>query len=350
MVEHDVAALIGELLAAALDGVLQDFVHAAYVGAHGDDRRQILQRPLHGVIQAGGHQQKHEKRQNVDAAVYQQHGAGQRHGGDAKLQHHAGGGDEHGVGQLGGNGLLFHGANFIGQAGEVSVFCVGGLEIPQGLDVLLNAVGAGHFHGHGLSLHPILHPIAGQQNGDGHGDHPQRRQRHAPVEGEEAEGDEHGGDKGAEQAGDEVGAGLLQHLAVGHDGAGEVGQIPLAEEGQRQLPQALGQRQTPLAALFIGGEKRAVVLEPCGQQDQRKADDAAAHIEARPPRRGAGQQVADEEIEQPRGQHEGDVLQGAGQHARHKAAGALGGAGGGSLNFFQHDAPSFATFHSTEDW
>ncbi|MCI6226716.1 MAG: hypothetical protein MR622_06075 [Clostridiales bacterium] len=43
-------------------------------------------------------------------------------------------------------------------------------------------------------------------------------------------------------------------MQVDHDGADEVGQIPLAEKGQRQFPQALGQRQTPFAALFIGGE------------------------------------------------------------------------------------------------
>ena len=38
------------------------------------------------------------------------------------------------------------------------------------------------------------------------------------------------GNDGAEQAGNEVGAVLFQYLAVRHDGAGQVGKIPLAKE------------------------------------------------------------------------------------------------------------------------
>ena len=56
MVKHNVAALVRQRLAAGLHGAVQNFVHPGHVGAHGDDRRQILQRPLHGVVQAGRHQ------------------------------------------------------------------------------------------------------------------------------------------------------------------------------------------------------------------------------------------------------------------------------------------------------
>ena len=58
MVKHHVAALIGQFLAAGLHLVIQNFVHPGHIGAHSDDRRQILQRALHGVIQSGCHQQE----------------------------------------------------------------------------------------------------------------------------------------------------------------------------------------------------------------------------------------------------------------------------------------------------
>lgn len=44
MVEHDITALIGQLLATGLQGSVQNLVHPPHIGAHGDDRRQILQR------------------------------------------------------------------------------------------------------------------------------------------------------------------------------------------------------------------------------------------------------------------------------------------------------------------
>ncbi len=54
---------------------------------------------------------------------------------------------------------------------------------------------------------------------------------------------------GAEQTGDEVGAVLFQHLAVGHDGAGQVGKVTLAEEGQGSLRSrsARVRRRVPLS-------------------------------------------------------------------------------------------------------
>ncbi len=48
MVEHDVTALISQLLAAGLQGSVQNLVHPPHIGTHGDDRRQILQSPCMG--------------------------------------------------------------------------------------------------------------------------------------------------------------------------------------------------------------------------------------------------------------------------------------------------------------
>ena len=52
----------------------------------------------------------------------------------------------------------------------------------------------------------------------------------------------------------------------------------LPKERQRQLPQPLRKGQAAGTALFIGGKIGAVVLEPCGQQNQHKAGNASQQI------------------------------------------------------------------------
>lgn len=95
-------------------------------------------------------------------------------------------------------------------------------------------------------------------------------------------------------------AGLFKHLAVGHDGAGQVGEVALAEERQRQHAQPLREGQAALFALFICCEIGIIILEPCGDENEREADGAAAHIERRSSGRSAAHQIADEIIEHTR--------------------------------------------------
>ena len=265
MVEHDIAALIGQLLAAGLQGSVQNLVHPPHIGAHGNDRRQILQSPLHGVVHPGSRHQEQKQGQHVDAALHQQHRAGECHRRNAQLEHHARRGHEQRCFQLCRDGLLFHSPNFAGKTGQIPLLRIAGFQVAEGLDVLLNAVRTGHFRCHGLGLHLVLHPVAAHHDGSGYRDDPQGCQRHPSVKGEQAQGNEHRRDEGAEQTGDEVGAVLFQHLAVCHDGAGQVGKVALAEKGQGQLAQPLRKGQATGAALFISSKIGAVVLEPCGQ-------------------------------------------------------------------------------------
>ena len=62
MIEYDIVSVVREYLAARLNGILQNFVHARDVCTHGDDCRKILKCRLHRVVKAGGDQQKHKKR------------------------------------------------------------------------------------------------------------------------------------------------------------------------------------------------------------------------------------------------------------------------------------------------
>ena len=62
MIKHDVAALIGHRFAAGLDWVLQNLIHPAHVGAHGNDGCQILQSALHRIVHPGScHQEKKQR-------------------------------------------------------------------------------------------------------------------------------------------------------------------------------------------------------------------------------------------------------------------------------------------------
>ena len=75
-----------------------------------------------------------------------------------------------------------------------------------------------------------------------------------------------------------MGKALLQKGAVGHNCAGEIGQILFAEKGQRYFPQPFGQCNAPYAAFSIGGKVGSIILNICGEQNQPDAHHAANHI------------------------------------------------------------------------
>ena len=198
MVEHDIAALIGQLLAAGLQGSVQNLVHPPYIGAHGNDRRQILQRALHRVIHPGSRHQEQKQGQHIDTALHQQHRAGECHRRNAQLEHHARRGHKQRCFQFCCDGLLFHSPNFAGKTGQIPLLRIAGFQVAERLDVLLNAVRTGHFRRHGLGLHLVLHPVAAHHDSGGYRDDPQGCQSHPSVKGEQAQSNEHRGDEGTE--------------------------------------------------------------------------------------------------------------------------------------------------------
>ena len=136
---------------------------------------------------------------------------------DAELQDHAGRGhDKHRRSPSSADDRLrFSTARiFLSRPAEITVLGVVGLAGPRiGLDALLDAVGAGHLRGHGLLLARAPAPLAEEPTmANDTGMHPQRRQRHAPVEEEQAERDEHRGDRCApNSSGMKCEQALLQH-------------------------------------------------------------------------------------------------------------------------------------------
>ena len=91
---------------------------------------------------------------------------------NAQLEHHARRGHEQRRFQLCRDGLLFHSPNFAGKTGQITLLRIAGFQVPESLDVLLNAVRTGHFRRHGPGLHLVLHPVAAHHDSGGYRDDP----------------------------------------------------------------------------------------------------------------------------------------------------------------------------------
>ena len=85
MVKGNVIPLIGKAGFALLNGMVKDFIHTGDICPGGNYRRQILQRPLQGIIEPGNHQQEQEEGQNIQTTLHQQNGACKRNRGNPKL-------------------------------------------------------------------------------------------------------------------------------------------------------------------------------------------------------------------------------------------------------------------------
>ena len=304
MVEHDVAALVGQTAVALLDGMVKNLIHPRDVGAGADDGRQILQRALQRVVQAGRHQQEEEEGQHVQRPPHQQHRAGERDGRDPQLEDERGGHDEGGQSELVDDGPPFHRSDLRFQPAQVGLLGVVGLQVAQRFKALLNAVGACELRVHRLLREALLHARGKAHNTKRNRQHPQRRERHTPIPEQQAHGDERCRKDRACKLGNKVGKALLQKRAVSHNGGSQIGQVLLAEEGQRDLPQPLRQRNPPHAAFHICGKIGGIVLEIRRQQDQPDANRTAGDVKHRPAARdAAAHHIGDERIQQSDRQH-----------------------------------------------
>ena len=100
---------------------------------------RFCNRALHRVVHPGSRHQEQKQGQHIDTALHQQHRAGECHRRNAQLEHHARRGHEQRRFQLCRDGLLFHRPNFVGKTGQIPLLRIAGFQVPEGLDVLLNA-------------------------------------------------------------------------------------------------------------------------------------------------------------------------------------------------------------------
>ena len=64
--------------------------------------------------------------------------------------------------------------------------------------------------------------------------------------------------------------GVLHGLDIAHDGLGEIGQVPAAEEREGQLAQTLGDLDALVTALLVEDAVAVVVLLPVRGKEQHK--------------------------------------------------------------------------------
>ena len=161
--------------------------------------------------------------------------AGEHCRGKPQPQEGLSGADEHAGGKFRADGAALHGGQLCLQAVKVPLLPVAGLDVPDGLQPLLDAVGYRPLVPDVFRSKGVLNLLASRCQRHSHGHHPQHRQGHAPVAGEHAPPDHQRGADGGEQLGHIVRKHLVQAGAVGNHGGGQVAEIPVAKKGQRSL-------------------------------------------------------------------------------------------------------------------
>ena len=287
LAEHNVVPLGLEVRGALRHRRVVDFRHA--VGGHlGDEQlRDEGQALVEGGIDPGDDQQEQEEQHEVNLAGENPVGAHQDGGGHAQTHDDAGGVDKDAGAQFALDGDLLVVVNLLVQPGQIPGLLVGGADLPDILQGLLDAVGDAD----GGLFRPLRaaggEPAGAEQQAEGHGHPPQAGDGQLPVIHQQAHRDERRGEVGAVQIAQHMGPDVLHAVDISHEGLGEVGQVPLAEVAQGQLPQALGQAEAGGLDLVVDQAVGCLVLLQMGEEGQENKQNHQAEE-----RRGAGQRPA----------------------------------------------------------
>ena len=140
MVEYDVIILRCADLHTGLDGLLLNGPHPLDLQLGAEGGGDVLQHQADGIIQPGGGEQEAQEVQEGQLPPDQQARSHQDRGGQADPKERLGGAHEHAGGQLGVDGAPL----CVGQPGvqllQAGLLPVAGFDLPDGLQVLLDAV------------------------------------------------------------------------------------------------------------------------------------------------------------------------------------------------------------------
>ena len=84
-----------------------------------------------------------------------------------------------------------------------------------------------------------------------------------------------------------MGKGLFQAGAVGHDGIGQVSQVPVSKKGEGECAELFCKANPAVGTLFIGARICFGVFLPMEQKDEHKNDQCAKGVSPHT-RRGIG--------------------------------------------------------------
>ena len=298
MVKGDVIVFGRKVRFAALGRALVYLVHAVDVHLQGVHSSQILQGKIHGLIDAGDHQQEQEEGHQGQLAAQQAHTAYQRHRDDAQLENHLRRDNKHSRSQLAFNVPYLQRVDLLIQTVEVFLFCLAAFQIADGFQTLLHTLCHSKACGGLPAGKIVLRFFRETYNHQRHRQHPQSRKCHLPVIEQQTDGHKTSRNDRPIKLGNIVGEHLLRHLHISHDGVGQVGQIFLAEKGKRKLPQLFRQPDTAGPGFPVSRKVSGVVLPELGEpnQGQRRHDSDGIKLIV-----GlfTVQKIADQQIEQP---------------------------------------------------
>ena len=262
MVKGDVVSVGVEVLCSCLHRLFQNRAHPFNLQLGVESGGDVLEHHPQRVVQPCGGEQEAQEIEEGELPFQQQRPASEHRGGKPQPQEGLGGADEHAGSQLRADGAALHGGQLCFQVAEIPLLPVAGLDVPDGLQSLLDAVGHRPLVQDVFRPKGVLDFLRARRQRHRHGHHPQHRQGHAPITGEHARPNHQRGADGGKQLGHIVGEHLVQAGAVGNHGGGQVAEIPVAEEGQGEPAQRLRQAHPAVGALPVGGDVEGGVLEP----------------------------------------------------------------------------------------
>ena len=262
MVKGDVVAVGMEVLCSCLHRLLQDGTHPFNLQLGVEGGGDVLEHHPQRIIQPGCGEQEAQEIEERELPGQQQCPAGEHRGGKPQAQECLSRAHKHAGGQLGPDGTAFHGGQLCLQVAKIPLLPVAGLDVPDGLQPLLDAVGHCPLVQDVFRSEGILNLFGACRQRHRHRHHPQHRQGHAPVAEEHTHPDHQRGTDGCEQLGHIVGEHLVQAGAVGNHGGGQVAEITVPEKGQGKPAQGLRQAHPAVGALPVGGDVERGVLEP----------------------------------------------------------------------------------------
>ena len=230
-----------------------DLLHTLDAHLAGENRGHVGKHGADGVIYPGGGDKEHQKRDQRQVAAAHQRYPREDGGGDAQLQEGLCRRDHGACEQLAPDGVTLRLIQLAVQVGDIPRLLVARLDLRRALQHLLHGVCSRAPGDEALLYMPLFHAPGEIDHQQRRGHHPQKSQCHPPVVKQHACGNQRRGDERAVHGGVKVGECLFQRLRIPHDGGGQVGQVPVSEEGQRELAQHLRQPDAAVGTLPVGG-------------------------------------------------------------------------------------------------
>lgn len=175
MVKGDVVAGRAEVLCPRLHRLLQDGAHPLDLQLGVEGGGDVLEHHPQGIVQPGGCKEEAQEIEEGEFPGQQQRPTGEYRSGKPQPQEGLCGAHKHAGGQLRADGAALHGGQLCLQVAKVPLLPVAGLDVPDGLQPLLDAVGHRPLIQDVFGSEGVLDLLTSRCQRHRHGYHPQHR-------------------------------------------------------------------------------------------------------------------------------------------------------------------------------